>query len=375
MPCALSIGNSSRRTGFTIIELLVSMSIMLMVLGATMATLSNAFKSNETARAIIDLNNNLRIGADLMVRDLLQVGQGLPTGRLVQVPNGTGALRIQRPRPDGSACTQWPEGITAISAVSVGPGCGPTIDGALTDIITTIAVDSALEGVPVYAFDITGHRATLALPAQATGGVDISNGTSDDVRVGDLIMFTKGSASTLVYVTAVDGTQTIAFATGDPMNLNQFASALNGTVDDLAALAPTGANTAVASRVRMVTYYLDTTIDPTTPRLMRHANWGDPSVVLNQRARTVAFAVNNLQLTYDMVDGVANPSGVRMVDADLTTSGACSPNACSPNQIRKVNVFLSGRSQTVHSVTKKFFRNALNTQVSLRSLALVDRYQ
>ena len=43
------------------------------------------------------------------------------------------------------------------------------------------------------------------------------------------------------------------------------------------------------------------------------------------RGRTVAFAVENLQFTYDMVDGVTNPSNVRMVAADLTAAGACAP--------------------------------------------------
>jgi len=64
-----------------------------------------------------------------------------------------------------------------------------------------------------------------------------------------------------------------------------------------------------------------------------------------------------------------------MVDNDLTTAGACAPRPCSPNQIRKVNVFMAGRSANEFSGTRRFFRNTLNTQVSLRSLALVDRYR
>jgi hypothetical protein len=280
----------------------------------------------------------------------------------------------------------------SISAVTPGPGCGPVIDGVATDIVTTIAVDSMLDTVPVNSFDIGGHRATVSTAAQATGGLDISTGTGDDVRVGDLMMFTKGAVSALAYVTAVDGNQTFTFATGDPMNLNQFTATLNGTVDDLATTPPCSAlvagtacdgsagatvtpNSSAVSRIRMISYYLDNTIDPTTPRLMRHMNWGDPAVALNMRARTVAFAIDNLQVSYDMVDGVNNPSNVRMVAADLTASGACAPNPCSPNQIRKVNVFIAGRSTETFSVTKRFFRNSLSTQVSLRSLALVDRYR
>jgi prepilin-type N-terminal cleavage/methylation domain-containing protein len=363
------------RAGFTLVELVVAMAVVLVVMGGTMSALINAYRANESARSVIDVNNNLRIGADLVVRDFIQVGQGLPTGRLVQVPNGTGALEIQRPHPEGSSCTEWPEGTTAIPAVTPGPGCGPGIDGVATDMVTTLAVDSVLDAVPVNGYDLSNHRATVSTAAQATGGIDISTGTGDDVRVGDLMMFTKGALSALVYVTAVNGNQTFTFATGDPMNLNQFATALNGTVDDLASTTPTTANASTVSRIRMISYYLDNTIDVTTPRLMRHMNWGNPAVALNQRARTVAFAIDNLQISYDMVDGVDNPANVRMVAADLTTSGACNPTVCSPNQIRKVNVFLAGRSTETFSVTKRFFRNSLSTQVSLRSLALVDRYR
>jgi prepilin-type N-terminal cleavage/methylation domain-containing protein len=395
--------------GFTLVELLIAMAVVLLVMAGTMTALSNAYRSTENAKTVIDVNNNLRIGADLMVRDFIQLGQGLPTGRLVQVPSGTGAARVNRPHAQGSSCTQWPAGTVAIQAVTPGPGCGPTVDGVATDMVTTLAVDSVLDMVPVYSFDLSSHRATVAAPAQCsagalpncttfvagtfTNGVDITTGGPDDVKVGDLIMFTKGSVSSLVYVTAVDNAQTFTFATGDPMNLNQVIAAPNdaGTVNDLAAcVSPLSAsgwtcnpavsgtvtnNSSFISRIRMISYYIDNTLDPTTPRLIRHMNWGDPAVAVNQRGRTVAFAIENLQFTYDMVDSVTNFANVRMVDADLTASGACSPAACSANQIRKVNVFLSARSQQRFAGTARFVRNSLNTQVSLRSLALVDRYR
>ena len=363
------------QAGFTLIELIVSMGITLVVMGGTLAVLNDAYGAAESAHSVIGLNNNLRIGVDLIVRDLLQVGQGLPTGRTVQVPNGDGALQIQRPHPAGSTCTAWPAGTVSIAAVTPGPACGPTVNGVPTDMVTTMAVDSVLDSVPVASFNVAGHTATISLPAQSAGGIDISNGDADDVRAGDLLMFTKGSVSAMAYVTSVDGGQTVSFAAGDPMNLNQFAAALNGTVDDLATMAPTAANSARVSRIRLITYYLDNTLDATTPRLIRHVGWGDPDADVNQRGQTVAFAVENLQFTYDMVDGVNNPSNVRMVANDLTTGGACAPNPCSPNQVRKLNVLLAGRSDDEFSATGRFFRSTLNTQVSLRSVALVDRYR
>ena len=66
---------------------------------------------------------------------------------------------------------------------------------------------------------------------------------------------------------------------------------------------------------------------------------------------------------------------------DLDGTGACDPDpgtapvlTCTPNQIRKVNVRLAGRSAEPDHASRLFFRNSLNTQVSLRSLALVNRY-
>ena len=367
----------SRSAGFTLIELLVAMAVVLVIMSVTLTALSNAYKSNESAKAITGLNNNLRIGTDLLVRDLIQVGQGLPTGRIVEVPNGAGALQIQRPHPQGSACTEWPDDTTQLSAVTPGPGCGQAIGGVATDMVTVLAADSSIDRASLSAIDLVAQTVTFASPP-AADAVDISNGGPDDIRVGDLIMLTKGTSSTLLYVTAVDGGQTVTFAGGDPMNLNQYDATMTwtGTFNQLNAVAPAGDPAATqATRMRMITYYLDDTLTPGNPRLIRHMNWGDPNLAINQRGRTVGFAIENLQFTYDLVDGTsATLSNVRMDATDLTVAGACAPSACSPNQVRKVNVFVSARSTRTFSQNNRFFRNTLTTQVSLRSLALVDRY-
>jgi hypothetical protein len=64
-----------------------------------------------------------------------------------------------------------------------------------------------------------------------------------------------------------------------------------------------------------------------------------------------------------------------MTAADLQGGGACGASPCSPNQIRKANIFLSGRSRQPRRGTQQFFRNHLFTQVSLRSMAFIDRYR
>jgi prepilin-type N-terminal cleavage/methylation domain-containing protein len=402
-------GTRRRRSerGFTLVELLMAMAITTVILGATMVAMTDAIKATETAAQITDLNNGLRTAMDLMVRDLLQVGQGLPGGRAITLPQGTGAQQIQLPGPAGSDyyldgpsfCpprADDPDTICEdITAVVPGPERGPVVvDGqAATDMITTLAADSAFDTVPLRAFASDGRSITVAPPCPAPpttcaapnhpSGHNISDTAdrSDNIRPGDLIMLTKGAASTLVQVSSVSG-QVINFAAGDSLKLNQ-ASTIVGSAGDLQNNAPVDTCsptatcwvTTVATRIRMISYYLDVTTDPLHPRLIRRINNGVWNDFDNSTGTVVAFDVEGLTFSYDLADGVTNPSNVRMNDADLDGSGRCAPSPCYPNQIRKINVSLAGRSRMTRRGTQQFFRNRLTSQVSLRSLAFVDRYR
>jgi prepilin-type N-terminal cleavage/methylation domain-containing protein len=373
-----------RQRGFTLVELLVSMAITTVVMGATMTAMTHAINATDSAILLTNMNNGLRTSMDLMVRDLLQVGQGLPGGHVVMLPTGAGVQVIRMPGPPGTAYS-LPLGTTEISAVMPGPGLGPVIDGVATDIVTTLQVDSSFgdgsgDSVNLTAFDPNGTWVRVD-PA-----INISNNGPDDIHPGDLIVLQKGTNNCLVEVTRV-AAQQIFFDAADAMNLNQQAPP-NGTCKALYAIAPTDAAlvpgtafvTTEALRVRMITYYIDNVTDPARPRLARRMNVGNAqnaTVYDNTLGTAVAFDVENLQITYDLADSVTNPANVRMTLADInaTAGGRCLPNPCSRNNIRKVNILMSGRSRIAARSTRQFLRNRLQTQVSLRSLAFVDRYQ
>ena len=85
---------TSRRSsisGFSLIEMMVAMAIMLTILGSAALAMSHAMRLNETAVLITGMNNTMRIGMDLIERDMLQVGSGLPTGHVIQTPSGLNA--------------------------------------------------------------------------------------------------------------------------------------------------------------------------------------------------------------------------------------------------------------------------------------------
>ena len=149
----------------------MSIAITTIVLGATMAAMNDAIKATDSAAQITELNNGLRTAMDIMVRDAIQVGQGLPTGRVIGLANGAGSTPMQLPGPIGSNfqldgpsfCPPDPNDATPdtvceqISAVVPGPGRGPEItEGQPTDMMTIVAADSAFERVRLTAFAANG---------------------------------------------------------------------------------------------------------------------------------------------------------------------------------------------------------------------------
>jgi prepilin-type N-terminal cleavage/methylation domain-containing protein len=375
--------------GFTLAEMMVSMGVMLVVLGGTFTAMTNAMRAEQSARSITTLNGHLRSSMDLMVRDFLQVGQGLQTGRVITIPNGPGSTPVVRPGPAAAgACagvTNFAVGPT-LSAVTVGPDLGPAINGQCTDVINTLAIDGAFEDVNVSSMAANGQSITI-YPGGPDGVIgnnddvnisDVPDALGDNVRVGDLLELRRNSDTATVYVTNVVG-QTITFAPGDPLNLNQFDAALNmlGTTNQLRTAPATDpiVPTMLAGveqqgpwqvyRVRMLSYFVDTTTNPASPRLVRQMNGG--------ARNAVAFEIEAFRMTFDIADGVGNPATVRMDATDLGAGGACAPSPCSPNQIRKANLTLAIRSEQKNQQTG-YYHNTLFTQVALRSLSFVDRY-
>jgi type II secretory pathway pseudopilin PulG len=369
----------SASAGFTMVELLVSMGISVLVLGSAVLAMQHALRLNETALMVSGMNNTLRTGMDLMVRDFLQVGSGLPTGHIIQTPSGVGSTRVKMPGPPGTAFLNIASD-TDLNAVNPRPGGGPVINGVATDVLTVVTADTNFIDMPLTA--LTNTTMDVASTNPATGlAINIATGP-DRIIPGQLLMLEKGATTTLVEVTAVDTTnRRISFANSDALNVNQTGAAA-GNVTALRATAPPDVLPAspatqilptTSTRVRMITYYLDVT-DPLRPRLVRRINNGDPTTFDNTSGTAVAMDIENLQFTFDLADGLTNPANVRFTAADIAGSGACSPNPCNVNMVRKINVMLTGRSKNAVQLAGRMFRNTLTSQVSLRGMAYVDEY-
>jgi prepilin-type N-terminal cleavage/methylation domain-containing protein len=356
----------STSRGFSLTELIVSIGIITIVMGATLAGLSDMMKGNELVMSIASMNSNLRGGMDLMVRDMLQAASGLPGSHTVSIPNGAGSARVNLPGPPGPVF-QLPVDQPFMPAVIPRNGAGPVINGVATDVVSILMADNDFLDATLTA--VTDTQVTVSAASFIAAG-------PARVTEGQLMMISKGSVNTLVQVTAVDvPNRRLTFDDGDSLNLNQ-AGAANGSLAALNADVPVNDPTATRiSRVRLLTYYLDNTTDPARPRLVRRINNGHPTVFNNALGTAVAVDVYDLQVTYDITNGVGNPSGVDMSAADLGGGGACAPDPCAETQIRKVTLLLTARAPNQVSGNTSFLTNTLESQVSLRAMAFVDRYR
>lgn len=340
--------------GFTLPELLVAMFLTMTVGATAFSALRDASRTTEGVMSMADVNINLRVAMNLMIRDLLSVGEGIPIGG-ISFP--TGGTAVTRPSPEGAAW-EFESGWTTLPAVIPGDGIGPEVNEVETDAVTLLTADRRLDFSGITVTDIANDGSSLTVPDDVP--IDES-GTA--IEVGDLIMISNANGVTLQEVTAVEG-QTITFAATAESNLNQ-PTAPEGSVMDLQN--PDDADDlwppTTITRVNMISYYIyvPTSGQVTSPHLIRRINYGPE--------RVIAIGITNVQLSWDLVDGVTNPTSVPNPGTPLL------PGADSTeHQIRKANLFMSARSLQVYSQTGQSLHASLSTGVSLRSLAFVSRY-
>jgi len=351
---------STSESGFTIVELLVASMITLAVIGIALTTFANALSLNESLTQLADSNQNLRAGTNLLVRDLLQAGRNIPTGGIA-IPSGAGATAIYRPSPPSTA--YYFDNVTSstLSAITTGANLGPTINGQSTDIVTIMMDDSVLGEVTVKPSGSPGTTAKLAVDGSSIDvGSDLAwlqgdptNGVPA-IQVGDVLYFASPTGTTLQTVTRITSPN-IYFDPNDPFKFNQRGAAA-GSITQIV-----GATMAVR-RVYLYTYFVQADASG-EPRLMRAVNMFPP--------QALAGVIEDLVLSYDLVDGVYNPTAVRQLPYTDATAGV----TYSASQIRKANVHVGVRSENKSTQQQDYIRNHVSTVVSLRNLAYVDRYQ
>jgi type II secretory pathway pseudopilin PulG len=367
-----------KQSGFTLIEFMVAMGITIVALAATILAFKDATTSNQSVTLKSDISDNLRAGVNLIEQDLIQAGTGIPTGG-IPIPYtpgpssclGSGGAPINRPNLTGGLT--FPVCNVTLNPVEPGWELGPPITspdskpGVNTDIIdvlyadNTLALNSKMINEPASGSNpgcpngsITNNGLTVTFDPNC---IQFSS-TGVQVNPGDLIMFSNSVGNAIQEVTAVSG-QVLTFAKGDGLNLNGRTDP-DGTMTQLENTNTSGTPNGTfppttATRIWMISYYLDNVTDPQNVRLIRRVN--------DNPGQPVGETIENLQFKYNFVDGVTNPSGQPSI-----------PTGETEGEIRSVDVIMWARSTTAWLQNHTYLRNNFMTQVSLRSMAYVNRY-
>ena len=375
-----------RETGFTLLEVLVAMTLMLIILGATVGTLTDAIHATQAVTLMADTQENLRAGMNYIERDLVQAGEGLPqTG--ITIPNTGGVSAVNRPGPTGIGT--FPTSWTVLPDISPGNQLGLTTatSGVATDMITVIYADNTLldsnqHWLNEYPINTPGGGTNCSGATPKPNGTISTTGTTTTITfdstcinintgntalaVGDLILLqANGGGMALLTVSSVNlaSNQIVFNSATDPFALNNSGKT-SGTITQIQS--PAGSlsyTTTTATRVWMVTYYIANSTgsvgNPAVPMLMRQVNM--------RTAQPVGEVIENMQFYYDVLTAGSSPP--------VVTPEVANPTAAQLPYVRDAYVLLYARSETPYIVSQQYFRNNLETVVNIRSLNFYNQFQ
>ena len=294
----------AQQRGFSLIELVMALSITVVLTGTAFYFLKQNQESFVVEAAKADLQQNFRAAMDLMTREIQGAGSGMPQfmGPVAGLDGGT----------DGSG--------------------NPTLDAGgrqLTDEIFILYGDPSFPSLSVSNEPIASRTSTIQVTNPSTGAPTFTNGAAyviyalAQANVGNLAAADANfDVFTLASSSAISG----------GMQLTANATA---TVNPPAWTGISFPSTATALRVGRLREWVRYRLSPTTNTLQRQVNggtWVD-----------VARNISNLQIQYwtERVDTTTNPATVTSAFVDQPGTALGNNRAI----IRSVRITITAQTQ------------------------------
>jgi prepilin-type N-terminal cleavage/methylation domain-containing protein len=395
---------TNSRSGFTLLEMMMSCAVGLIAIGGAVFLYSQALKATFTTSQQAEMQQDFRAAANLIQRDISMAGAGA-MGQQGLAYNAAGLLNtVKNPYyPCSATACNYVNGTSVVYPNSTGspflysilpgPDLGIVTTAGPSDIISVAIADVNLE-LNCYTVNVVnGTTVNFGLPSPVlptcilpTGvanppGLVWSTTNAAGLQAGDMVLFgsnavvgvvtsvvggtASGSCYTpaasvtppIVYTIPAGNCYTVSFANEsgaapDPGWVNQPAKA--GGAGVLDSWVGATSNSLSAVRLLLITYYLDLSTDGTsTPRLMRIQNGKAPA--------PVAENVTYLKFTYDV-----NNNGA--ISANQSTL----PAGTTPAEITQVNIaHMTIRSQLRGSGYQGL---DLHTSIAARNLSSQQEY-
>lgn len=329
-------GREQSQSGFSIIELVVGVTIFIIVMGAIygLLELGRSGRLNTTQRS--EVLQNMRIAINTLGRDAINAGVDYPNqGAMVPDDKLRSLANIANIAGQSLDVDNEEDMVTPVYAKNDVNRIG-TLD---TDQVTIAFIDDTFNGnsqLPISSIDADGQKMSVG-----------AGGDPDNCSVGDIYVITGQNGSAIGWLTGKEDDD-LKFEQGDPLGING---------DDDPATNPIAKVQAPASiqRINWVTYYVaDEDGNGTgTGTIRRRVYGGSNAGAAGFVDQPLAFGIENFQVQYVLADGTV--VDVPAIDAMIA--------------IRQVRVSVSVRSPDLDPKTNQPFRSSLTATFNTRNLA------
>lgn len=332
-----------RQSGFSLLELLIAMILFLIVTGSIYGLMQLGTYDRNRASRRTDVLKNARVAVELIGRDVLNAGLGYHRRGAV-VPDNFNSTQLGIPADvDGNR--------DMLTSVVVGNNIYTNNLNANTGVRTD-SISFAYRDLEFNAGNVID-----LLGVSAGGNPTVPRLTSKTLtgmaaaQPFDLYLVESDTSQVLIMATAVNGTNTVDAAPGDPIGVNQ---ALNGVGQNGSILrqclssADTNCTTysATMKRVFLVSYKIKP--DGTLVRMIYGNNRGGAAGAQIQEL-PLAYNIEDMQIKYVLDDGTTsdNPS----VGPDGIV-GTTDDDWQGFNRVRQVQVTIKVQSTEIDEKTR-----------------------
>jgi prepilin-type N-terminal cleavage/methylation domain-containing protein len=321
------------QSGFTILEMAVSMAIFAIVMGSIYGLLQVARGGRINTSQRAEVLQGVRVALNAVGRDAINAGVGYPNlGALI--PDNK--LALVGGGADADTALEFLTPVYAANDLN-------SVNGTLTDQVTFLYVDDVFNGgasLPISAIsDASGTVSALTVQAGFN---------NSPCSVGDIYLITANNASAIGMLTSKTGTNTLNFASTDPLGINSPGA--KSAIDTL--IVP-----ASLLKLAWVTYWVSdedgngTGTGTLERRVFGGFNAGNGTLI-NWVDQPLAFGIENLQIQYVLANGsvIDLPASTQMSD------------------VRQIRATVTVRSPDVDTKTNQPYRSSLTSSFSMRNL-------
>jgi len=286
----------SNQAGMTLIEMLISMTVFLIAVGAVFGLLKFATLQKKTASNRTDQLQSARLALEYLRRDALNAGFGYHRTGGNAPDNIANSLFSIPPDPDVER--------DLVTSIVAGNNINPNAlsSGVSTDFVSFLSRDPNFNNGNLVNYDSASKSGNVV-------ELNTPNGEAANCAVNDVYLIEPKSGTTqiIAMVTGVSGNK-IRIAMGDPLGLNQSAT---GTGENLNLLMTTDSDGDLINngpgsikKVNIVSYSV------TNDGILLRKVYGNQTGTSQIESRELVYGVGDLQIRYFMEDGtvVDNPS-------------------------------------------------------------------